>query len=187
VSGQIGNLQDTVSRYIGTVRVGGLPANVPIPTNWAGYFLQLSSYHDTMVSTAGTSATAPTATVDAGTLSYWNGTGYTSVNLATTPAYSLSGLVLDHTATVGVDVVRVRIGSSGSIAMQSIPTATSTPSGGGSIVRNIAEATVGSPVFGTFDYEIWVDGVQVVDLTINVSLGTARAKSIYQPAPSSAA
>jgi hypothetical protein len=29
--------------------------------------------------------------------------------------------------------------------------------------------------------------VQVVDLTINLSLGTATAKSIYQPAPSSAA
>ena len=31
VSGQNGNLQNTVSRYIGTVRVGGLPANVPAP------------------------------------------------------------------------------------------------------------------------------------------------------------
>ena len=50
-----------------------------------------------------------------------------------------------------------------------------------------AQATVGSPVFGTFDYEVWVDGVQVVDLTINLSLGTATSKSIYQPAPSSAA
>jgi hypothetical protein len=176
-----------VSRYIGTVRVGGLPANVPIPANWAGYFLQLSSYHDTVVSTAGTSAAVPTATVDAGTLSYWSGAGYTSVNLATTPAYSLSGLVLDHTTTVGLDTVRVRIGSSGTVSMQTVPTVTSTPAGSGSILRNIAQATVGSPVFGTVDYEVWVNGVQVVDLTINLSLGTATAKSIYQPAPSSAA
>jgi type II secretory pathway pseudopilin PulG len=187
VSGQNGNLQDTVSRYIGTVRVGGLPANVPAPANWAGYFLQLSAYHDTVVSTAGTSAAAPTATIDAGTLSYWSGAGYTSVNLATTPTYSLSGLVVDHTTTVGLDIVRVRIGSSGTISMQTVPTVTSTPAGGGSILRNIAQATVGSPVFGTVDYEVWVNGVQVVDLTINLSLGTATAKSIYQPAPSSAA
>jgi type II secretory pathway pseudopilin PulG len=187
VSGQNGNLQNTVSRYIGTVRVGGLPANVTGPANWAGYFLQLSSYHDTVVSTAGTSAAAPTATVNAGTLSYWNGTGYTSVNLATTPAYSLSGLVMDRSTTVGANAVRVRIGSSGTISMQTVPTATSTPTGSGSILRNIAQATVGSPVFGTFDYEVWVNGVQVVDLTINLSLGTATSKSIYQPAPSSAA
>jgi hypothetical protein len=169
------------------VNVGGLPANVPAPVNWAGYFLQLSSYRDTVVSTAGTSAAAPTATVGAGTLSYWNGTGYTGVNLATTPGYSLSGLVVDHSTTVGASTVRVRIASSGTISMQTIPTVTSTPSGGGSIVRNIAQATVGSPVFGTFDYEIWVDGAQVVDLTINVALGTATSKSIYQPPPSSAA
>jgi hypothetical protein len=187
VSGQNGNLQDTVSRHIGTVRVGGLPANVPAPVSWAGYFLQLSGYHDTVVSTAGTSAAAPTATVNAGTLSYWSGAGYTSVNLATTPAYSLTGLLVDHTTTVGLDLVRVRIGSSGTIAMQSVPAATSTPSGSGSIVRNIAQSTVGSPVFGTLDYEIWVNGVQVVDLTINLALGTTTSKSIYQPAPSSAA
>jgi type II secretory pathway pseudopilin PulG len=187
VSGQNGNLQDTVSRYLGTVRVGGFPANVSTPAGWAGYFLQLSAYHDTVVSTAGTSAAAPTATINAGTLSYWNGTGYTSVNLATTPAYSLSGLVVDRTTTLGLDIVRVRIGSSGTIAMQTVPTVTSAPSGSGSILRNSTQATVGSPVFGTLDYEIWVDGAQVVDLTINLSLGTSTSKSIYQPPPSSAA
>jgi type II secretory pathway pseudopilin PulG len=187
VSGQNGNLQNTVNRYIGTVTVGGFPANVPGPVNWAGYFLRLSGYHDTVVSTAGTSAAAPTATVNAGTLSYWNGTGYTSVNLATTPAYSLSGLVVDHTATVGLSTVRVRIGSNGTIAMQAVPTTTSTPSGSGSILRNTAQSTVGSPVFGTLDYEVWVNGALVIDLTINVALGTSTAKSIYQPPPSSAA
>ena len=187
VSGQNGNLQDTVSRHIGTVRVGGMPSNVPAPVNWAGYFLQLSGYQDTVVSTAGTSAAAPTATVNAGTLSYWSGAGYATVNLATTPAYSLSGLVVDHSTTVGLSTVRVRIGSNGTIAMQTVPTVTSSPSGSGSIVRNTAQSTVGSPIFGTLDYEIWVDGVQVVDLTINLSLGTSTAKSIYQPAPSSAA
>jgi type II secretory pathway pseudopilin PulG len=187
VSGQNGNVQNAVSRYIGTVQIGGLPANVSAPANWAGYFLRLSGYHDTVVSTAGTSAAVPTATVNTGTLSYWNGTGYTSVNLATTPGYSLSGLVVDRSTTVGGHTARVRIGSSGTISMQTIPTITSAPSGSGSILRNSTQATVGSPVFGTFDYEVWVDGAQVVDLTINVSLGTSTSKSIYQPAPSSAA
>jgi hypothetical protein len=161
-----------------------LPESVIVPIGWTGYFVQLTGYQDTVVSTAGTSAAVPTATINAGTLSYWNGLGYTSVNLTTTPTYSLSGLLLDHTTlTSDLHTVRIKIATD-SLEMESVPTVTSTPSGSGSILRNETRATVGSPMVGTFTYEMWLDGSQVVNFEIDVSMGTLTSKSIYQPAPS---
>jgi type II secretory pathway pseudopilin PulG len=184
VSGFDGNVQATATRAYGTVAIGGLPESVIVPIGWTGYFVQLTGYQDTVVSTAGTSAAVPTATINAGTLSYWNGLGYTSVNLTTTPTYSLSGLLLDHTTlTSDLHTVRIKIATD-SLEMESVPTVTSTPSGSGSILRNETRATVGSPMVGTFTYEMWLDGSQVVNFEIDVSMGTLTSKSIYQPAPS---
>jgi type II secretory pathway pseudopilin PulG len=187
VSGENGNVQETATRAFGTVSIGGLPEFVTAPVGWTGYFAQLTGYQDTVVSTAGTAAAAPTATINAGTLIYWNGLGYTSVNLATTPSYSLTGLLLDHTTlTADLHTVRVRIATD-SVAMESVPTVTSTPSGSGSILRNETKATVGSPLLGTFTYEMWLDGSEVVNLAIDLSLGTLTSKSVYEPAPSAGA
>ena len=190
VSGQDGNIQETTGRAFGTVSIGGLPDQVPAPAGWTGYFLQLTNYRDTVVSTAGTSADAPSAgtsaTINSGSLSYWNGTGYTSVNLTTTPGYALSGLELDHTTNVGLSIVNVRIAAD-SLAMGSVPTTSSSTTGCDLVTypscKTEAQASVGSPVSGTITYEVWVDLVKVVDLTIDVALGTVVSKSIYGPTP----
>ena len=183
VSGANGNVQETAKRAYGTIKIGGLPEFVTAPVGWLGYFVQLAGYQATVVSTAGTGAALPTAN-NVGTLSYWNGLGYTSVNLNTTPTYSLSGLLLDHTTlTSDLHTVRVRIATD-SLEMESVPIVSSTPSGSGSILRNETQATVGSPMLGTFTYQMWLDGSEVVNLEIDVSMGTLTAKSIYQPAPS---
>jgi type II secretory pathway pseudopilin PulG len=182
VTGQNGNMQDTANRTLGTIQIGGLPDLMTSPAGYAGYLVQLSAYHDTVVSTAGTSAGAPSATISAGTLSYWNGTGYSSVTLSTLPTYSLSNLLLDYTTTVGGHGVEVKIATD-SVSMEQVPTTSTTPTGSGSITRTETQATVGSPMLGSFTYQIWVDGSQVVNLTVDVALGTLTSKSIYQPAP----
>ena len=185
VAGQDGNIQETTARAFGPVAIGGLPEFVPAPAGWTGYFLQLTGYRDTVQSTAGTSAAAPTATIDAGSLSYWNGTGYTIVNLMTTPSYSLSGLALDHTALVGVHTVEVRIAAP-SLSMGSVPATTFSTTGCAAAFttcKTSAQATIGSPISGSLTYEVWVDLVKVVDLTIDVGLGTSAAKSLYGPTP----
>jgi len=93
-------------------------------------------------------------------------------------------LLLDHsTPTPDLHTVRVRIAAD-SLEMESVPTVSSTPSGSGSILRNETQATVGSPMLGTFTYQRWLDGNEVVNLEIDVSMGTLTAKSTYQPAPS---
>ena len=185
VSGQDGNIQETATRTFGTVSIGGLPDLMPAPAGWTGYFLQLTGYRDTVQSTAGTSAAAPTATINAGSLAYWNGTGYTTVNLATTPGYALSGLLLDHTALVGLHTVEVKI-TAPSVSMGSVPATTTSTTGCAAAYptcKTDAQATIGSPISGTLTYEIWVDLINVVDLTIDLSLGTLAAKSLYGPTP----
>ncbi len=185
VSGQDGNIQETATRTFGTVSIGGLPDLMPAPAGWTGYFLQLTGYRDTVQSTAGTSAAAPTATINAGSLAYWNGTGYTTVNLSTTPSYSLSGLALDHTALVGIHTVEVKI-TAPSVAMGSVPATTTSTTGCAAAYptcKTDAQATIGSPISGSLTYEVWVDLIKVVDLTIDLSLGTLAAKSLYGPTP----
>src|SRR6185503_17579679 len=122
-------------------------------------------YRDTVQSTAGTSAAAPAATINAGSLAYWNGIGYTTVNLSTTPSYSLSGLALDHTALVGIHTVEVKI-TAPSVAMGSVPTTTTSTTGCAAAYptcKTDAQATIGSPISGSLTYQVLVDGVKVVD------------------------
>jgi type II secretory pathway pseudopilin PulG len=185
VSGQDGNIQETATRTFGTVSIGGLPDLMAAPAGWTGYFLQLTGYRDTVQSTAGTSAAAAAATINAGSLAYWNGTGYTTVNLATTPGYTLSGLLLDHTALVGIHTVEVKI-TGPSVSMGSVPATTFSTAGCAAAYptcKTDAQATIGSPISGTLTYQVWVDLIKVVDLTIDLSLGTVAAKSLYGPTP----
>ena len=187
VSGQDGNIRETAVRMFGTITIGGLPDLVVPPVGWLGHLMQLTTYRDTVTSTAGSSAAAPSTTINTGILSYWNGLGYSTVNLAGTPGYSLPGVQVDHTTLVGFQTVRVRIATDGPIEMSSVPeTATSTT--GCNLVtyptcKTTTQATIGSPVYGTFTYDVWVGGVQVVDLDIQVDLGTLHSRSLYGPAP----
>jgi hypothetical protein len=91
--------------------------------------------------------------------------------------------LLDYTTTVGGHGVEVKIATD-SVTMEQVPTTSTTPTGSGSITRTETQATVGSPMQGSFTYQVWVDGSQVVDFTIDVALGTLTSKSIYQAAPS---
>jgi hypothetical protein len=74
-----------------------------------------------------------------------------------------------------------------SISMGSVPTTSSSTTGcnlaTNPTCKNEAQASVGSPLSGTLTYGVWVDAVQVVDLTIDVSLGTVVSHSIYGPTP----
>ncbi len=191
VPGEDGNIENSAGRTLGTVSIGGLPAFVPAPAGWGTSFLELTGYTDTVTTAAGTSAVDPTTSI-AGSLSYWNGTGYSTVDLADTPGYTLSNLELVHQADV-VDAnglthqIQIRIATLDSISMGSVP-ATSVSSTGCDLTTHAAckteaRATVGSPIIGSLTYELWIDGGQVVNTRIDVSLGSLSSKSIYGPTP----
>ena len=191
VADEDGNIENSASRSFGTVSIGGLPESLPEPDGWAGSFLQLTSYADSVSTAAGTSAADPETSM-AGTITYWDGAGYATVDLAGTPEYSLSGLELLHQADVTdsnsvVHQVEVRIATVESMSMGSVPaTSVSTTDcdlGIHPTCKTEARATVGSPIIGSLTYEIWVDGAQTVDLQIDVSFGSLASKSIYGPTP----
>ena len=182
-------IEDSVDRSIGRVNIGGLPANLTAPSGWDQAFVVLSGYRDKVFATAGTNAAAPTASVLAGTLKYWNGSGYTTKTLTTTGAsgsdYSVSSFDQSVVGTISGQTVtvRMRLATGSTLKMASVPTTASTPSGTGSITRNTVTSTVGSPVSGDFQYTITINGNTVVDMTMHVDLGTITAKSVYQAAP----
>jgi hypothetical protein len=190
---QDGNIENSATRAIGTISIGGLPEFVSEPDGWSGSFLQLTDYADSVFTAAGTSAADPATTI-AGTLSYWDGDGYSTVDLSTTPEYSLPPLEFVHEAEV-MDTglvplpheVQIRIATVGAIEMGSVPT-TSVGSTDCDLAtyascKTKAQATIGSPIIGSFTYDVFVDGVQMADLQIDVSLGSLSSKSIYGPTP----
>ncbi|HXF37626.1 MAG TPA: prepilin-type N-terminal cleavage/methylation domain-containing protein [Actinomycetota bacterium] len=194
VANEPGYLTETVTRRLGTVTIGGLPNGVSGPAGWSGYLFRLSGYQDTVSASAGTSAPAPSATVSAGTLEYWNGSGYSSLTAADLQSAGAIGFAsLDHTTTVAGRSVRVVISGSASRGGAS---AASTGSG---TTRETAQATSGPPLDAVLSYVVMVgDGVDddgdgdaaeaeeadtVVELTFDVDLGTSEARVTYAPAP----
>jgi hypothetical protein len=184
VTGQSGNIEDTVDRQIGRVNVGGLPANLTAPAGWDQAFVVLTGYHDKVFASGGTSAAASTAAISAGTLKYWNGVGYTSVTMSTGSNYSVAAFDQTVSGTVGGKVVsvRMRLATGSPFRMASVPTTSTTSCGAGPCVSS-AVSTIGSPVYATFLYTVSINGSTVVNLTLNVDLGTITAKSTYQSAP----
>jgi type II secretory pathway pseudopilin PulG len=189
--GTDGITQQTVARKIGQMDIGQLPAwirsNCSIPTGFT-YFVSLQGYSDTVQATAGSSAAAPTATINAGSLKYWTGTNaaatQTTVTLATTPGYTIPA---SWSSSIGCKAsgktVTASMAVTGVVSMASQPTTSSTPSGSGSILRNDVTATIGSPVYGTFTYTIVAQEETVVNLSFTVDLGTISSRAVYRAAP----
>jgi hypothetical protein len=189
ISSQDGKITETVTRTIGQLDIGGLPAGInPLPSGWNGYFVSLTNYSDTVTAIAGSTAGDPVATITSGTLSYWNGAGYTSVNLATTPTYSIPSSWTASTSQSfsGNKKIQVSMSTTG-IAMGSQPTKTSSPSGSGSILRNDVTSSIGSPMAGQFTYSIAAGSGNnpptVATFTITLDLGAISARAVYQAAP----
>jgi hypothetical protein len=178
---QDGRVTETVTRTIGRLDIGGLPAGSGTPAGWGGYFISLTNYSDTVTAVAGSTAADPVATITSGTLSYWNGAGYTAVNLATTPGYSIpSTWSQGSTVTFpGNKKIVVTMTTTG-IAMGALPTTTSSPAGSGSILRNDVTASIGSPMSGQFTYNIAVNNSTVVNFTFTLDLGAISARAVYQ-------
>jgi type II secretory pathway pseudopilin PulG len=181
VSGRDGRLDQTVVRSLGTVNIGGLPANVSSPSGWTGYLMTLSSYADTATASGGANnASAPAGSVTGGSLAYWNGSGYTPLNAASLAtagsipftAASVTRTISGHTVVVGISGTATK----GGVA---------TTSTGGSGTYTAAKATVGPPVTATLAYTITIDGTTVTNLSITIDLGTITARGQYQAAPSS--
>jgi hypothetical protein len=186
ITGSDGCLEQTTTRAVGTVNVGGLPANVPAtlpwtgPNEWNGYYFSIVGYTDGATAAVGTNSSstnvpAPTASIGVGGTVYcWDGLGYTPVSASS--ATPVACAPFDLTWPVGVHLVRIRMtGTTSPAVITRSPQAAAT-----SQTDVTAQIT---PPGATVTYTVWVDGATVADLTITVNLNTLEARGSYAAAP----
>ncbi len=158
----------SVTHSLGTVSVLSLPGGVSGPAGWTGSLLSLSGYSATATAVAGPGAAATdTSAASSGTVTFWNGSGYSSLPL------SASG------ATVPVAPVSVAVGSCSISLGASVTTggwtSSTTAQAGGGIAT--ASADVPSPIAGTFSLQIACPGLSIADLSFTLDLGDTSAQA----------
>jgi hypothetical protein len=174
-----------VTRAWGTVLLGGLPDNFAgpsLPPGWNGYLLTGSNMQTTASAEAGIGSAPPAVTVQ-GTLSYYNGLGYTPLPLIAgaplpipIPPVHVEQLV--NSKLFAVDIT-ANLTTGGTQLAD--PAACGSP-----CTRNDASAVAESPIVGQITYVFTYDGSTIATLTMKVNLGMTRAKGTYKPAPSGA-
>ena len=134
-------------------------------------------------------SSGPTASA-AGTLSYFNGTGYTSC-----PLYGVGACAVDANGNLVIPALHLTDPLHPGVTIDITPTLTRgatsvseslitcTPACPNS--RSDAKAQSTSPLAGKIHYVVSV-GVPIADLTMTVNLGTLLAKASYRQAPSGA-
>jgi hypothetical protein len=178
VSGESGRVELTSTRRIGTLSVGALPAALGTPAGWTGALVTLTNYQDSATSQAGTTTTAAPATSVSGTVSFWNGVGYTSYAVNNASLNNIASTVTRSAVIGGRTVVGTVSVNSGS---QSATTGTNQTNPSGSL-RTDVDSSV-TPFKATIHYVITVDGVTTVDLAIAINLGTMLTRGVYGQPP----
>jgi prepilin-type N-terminal cleavage/methylation domain-containing protein len=187
-----GCIESKAHRSLGSLTVGGLPSGLNAPSGWTGSYFAIANYQATAIAAGGASVSGstvqlPNAQVTGGTVTCWNGTN----------GYSLAGATsgtLDQTGGSGfcgtLDLSQTKDGHhiEVTITPQTLTPATtscnpSCSSTGMSSLVTDASAQV-TPPTASMQYQVAIDGVTVVNLTITVNLGTLQAHSVYAPPPS---
>jgi type II secretory pathway pseudopilin PulG len=193
-------MRATVARTFGTVSLFQLPSTMSTvyPAGWSaggGYLVTMTGYSDQASAAAGVTTTAPTAAASAGTITYWNGSSFATVDASSmTPGQTIGSVARNSSPWLqGIGLNRRWV------------CATVTPSltyGGPSTSsvgtpRTSAKASMGAPIKGTVAYKVDVYATNPtsctlplsvpistpVDVTVSVDLGTMQAVATYKPAP----
>ena len=178
----------------GTVTLGGLPSQFltdhAAPAGWGSSLLTLNNYSAQASSESGVSASNPSASVPipgapTPSLSYWNGTGYSTLTLdnwgtspptVTIPTVSITDSAISSGA--------VSLTMSASIILGPITTVANpatTTSGCSSICA--ASAVVSSVVEGDIVYQITQGTTTIADVSVEINLGELDLSTSYQAAP----
>jgi prepilin-type N-terminal cleavage/methylation domain-containing protein len=196
-AGEDGLVHAEVTRSLGTISVGGLPSGLDpaaVPAGWAGYFIRVSGYSDSVTAQTGTNTAAPVVT-RSGTISYWNGGGYSSIAIVPGAAANIPVASVDIATLVGGKLLEVEV--QGAVDFDCLVWAAGCPTTGGSSTnetilscspacpntRTAGTAKSNSPFVGDIHYTVVYDGEVLAHLTLHVDLGTITAQNNYQPAP----
>jgi hypothetical protein len=183
-TGTVGCSTAGAVRGAGAFTLGGLPAtNAADTVGWASGatfqgMVSVTGYSATAASEQGIGAGAPVGT-RAGTVSYWNGDGYST--------FSLSGAAVDQ--PLGTASVAYKSGPStmtitvnGTITAAAVST-TAWPTPACTAAACVTTTQVPSVVVRV-TYVVELDGVAVASFAVNADLGTVTATASYKEAPS---
>ena len=156
---------------IGTVNIGGLASALsPLAPLGFDYLVKLTGFSRTVTAEAGYGNANPSV-LSSGVIQYWNGIGYTAINVA-------SGA----SATIPVANVVVTNGiTSTTIGMTAVLRTGGSTTGPCASPCASAEARAESPLVGDIRYTVVVGGTTIVDLNIHIDLGTLLARAEYDP------
>lgn len=170
-----------VSRSFSSFMAGGLPSGQDgdtLPSGFSG-MVTGSSYADTATAETGkystglaATSTAPTPT---GTVRYWNGTGYTTVNLATTSNYNLGSTTATYARNGNPSVV---ISMSGVLKITAASTTNATPAN--CQPTACTAKAQGAAVVADVTYQIMSGTSQVAYFTVELNLGRIQANATYR-------
>lgn len=183
------------TRSFGTISLAGLPGRIlsdgAQPSGWGSgsdnYLIRLSNYSDTTASARGVNVTTTSASqlpADGSgtpTLSYWNGSGYTSLPVdwgASPPEVTVPTVnVTDNNVPGGVTVTITTSVTTGSTSMSS-----SGPSDCSTACTALASVT--SPISVDITYIVSNGGVPIASLAMRFDLGSNNAETSFRAAPS---
>jgi hypothetical protein len=166
-----------VSRALQDIEIGGLPSALAAPELWNGYLIRLSGFTDSATAAAGVGSGEPTASASAGSLSYWNGEDYTSVDVTSMPSD-----IEVQPNTFYDEARQVSVVISGTIHG---PTTTIDNGGcSGTCTRTTAHAT-SVPVVAEMHYMVTDAAGTIADLDVLMDPGTLLAGASYAAAPTS--
>ncbi|MGI8616415.1 MAG: type IV pilus modification PilV family protein [Actinomycetota bacterium] len=185
-----GLLDAHADRTLGTIQLGGFPsAGMTAPTGMSttrtsdtNYCVGLVAYQDSAQAIAGEStATAPSASIAAGTFFYYNGLNYSN-KLATDASLDTQTVTCAKTQLVGASSVTWRVTvASGGLRHATTTTAQTLDPANGNIRWDVTAAT--HPIEITLRYELIVDGVAQINLLSTFDPGDLLAHGIYEPPP----
>jgi type II secretory pathway pseudopilin PulG len=184
-SGADGCMAMSASRTLGTLNLGALPSGFTAPAGWSGasawngYFLSITGYQDSLTGSVGTHSPIPTGSL-AGTLYYYNGSGYTPMSVTSA---ALTGLNASYTTTQTIASNNITLTISTEPTGMSPGSTSFTPtSPPGNLTRTDVTARAIPPSV-TVHYTVAGPSVTYADLTIMVQLGTLQANGSYAAAP----
>jgi len=174
------------TQNLGTVSLAGLPPNLPagsIPAGWQGYFVRVTNFTDTTKAEIGVGTAAPTVSLS-GTISYWNGSGYSTITLAPGASVAIPVAPLTITTTVNLLTLSISIRPDGQLKTGGTQL-TDPANCGASCTRTSADALASSPVVGDILYTVTYASVILADLRIHSDLGSLEANGTYKQSPTS--
>lgn len=173
------------SRTITSFVAGGLPASQAgdtVPSGFSG-LVTGTNYTDSASAEAGVNSAAANtspqfAATRSGTVNYWNGSSYQSVNLSTTQTYTLGAV---NAVYLSNGSPTITIAMSGTLKVTA-PTVTKTTPANCQPTACTSKTDTGSLV-ATVTYQITGNSGQLAYFTVTLDLGTLQATATYRAVP----